>query len=174
MLSSKAATCSVKMKNKSMDLDHLMNDTTSPTSSIETLPFSSPLYISSSRARTANRAMKKPRSNTQDHMMIDRVEAPVCGSSEKKTAMPFRASPDSSHGDIMSTEAQYTSDNPMNHTRARATSERTASEALGEEARVLMQKIRDLRTLGIEDTDLPLPKICVVGDQSTGVSIHRL
>lgn len=34
----------------------------------------------------------------------------------------------------------------------------------------MVKKIQDLRHLGIEDKGLPLPKICVVGDQSTGKS----
>lgn len=36
--------------------------------------------------------------------------------------------------------------------------------------KLMVQKIQDLRHLGIEDNGLPLPKICVVGDQSTGKS----
>lgn len=34
----------------------------------------------------------------------------------------------------------------------------------------LIKKIQDLRNLGIEDSNIALPKICVVGDQSTGKS----
>ena len=34
----------------------------------------------------------------------------------------------------------------------------------------LVQAIQKLRDLGIEDLGLPLPKIVVVGDQSTGKS----
>lgn len=34
----------------------------------------------------------------------------------------------------------------------------------------LIKKIQDLRSLGIEDRNIALPKICVVGDQSTGKS----
>ena len=34
----------------------------------------------------------------------------------------------------------------------------------------LIQAVRVLRHLGMEDLDLPLPKIVVVGDQSTGKS----
>ncbi|KAK2761761.1 hypothetical protein FQN54_001589 [Arachnomyces sp. PD_36] len=34
----------------------------------------------------------------------------------------------------------------------------------------MVQKIQDLRHLGVENNGLPLPKICVVGDQSTGKS----
>lgn len=36
--------------------------------------------------------------------------------------------------------------------------------------RAMVKKIQDLRHLGIEDKGLPLPKICVVGDQSAGKS----
>lgn len=36
--------------------------------------------------------------------------------------------------------------------------------------KALVKKIQDLRHLGIENHKLPLPKICVVGDQSTGKS----
>lgn len=36
--------------------------------------------------------------------------------------------------------------------------------------RALVKKIQDLRHLGIEDSKIALPKICVVGDQSTGKS----
>jgi hypothetical protein len=38
------------------------------------------------------------------------------------------------------------------------------------EVMVLMQGIQQLRHLGVEEHVLPLPKICVVGDQSTGKS----
>jgi len=34
----------------------------------------------------------------------------------------------------------------------------------------LVQAVRELRHLGVEDLDLPHPKIVVVGDQSTGKS----
>ena len=43
-------------------------------------------------------------------------------------------------------------------------------EALGGDVRKLVQGIQKLRHLGIEDFVLPLPKIVVVGDQSTGKS----
>jgi GTPase SAR1 family protein len=36
--------------------------------------------------------------------------------------------------------------------------------------KAMVKRIQDLRHLGIEDNSLPLPKICVVGDQSTGKS----
>jgi hypothetical protein len=49
-------------------------------------------------------------------------------------------------------------------------SSRNALEAMGEEAKKLMQFIKELRALGIEDQEMPLPKICVVGGQSTGKS----
>ena len=47
---------------------------------------------------------------------------------------------------------------------------RNGLETMGEEAKRLMQSIKDLRSLGIEDAKLPLPKMCVVGGQSTGKS----
>ena len=43
-------------------------------------------------------------------------------------------------------------------------------EILGRGVRELVQAIQDLRHIGIEDLVLPLPKIVVVGDQSTGKS----
>ena len=43
-------------------------------------------------------------------------------------------------------------------------------QVLGSEMKKLNQGIRDLRSLGIRNLDRPLPKICVVGDQSTGKS----
>lgn len=41
---------------------------------------------------------------------------------------------------------------------------------LGRGVRKLVQAVQDLRHLGVEDLVLPLPKICVVGDQSAGKS----
>ncbi|KAL1882505.1 hypothetical protein Plec18167_002921 [Paecilomyces lecythidis] len=41
---------------------------------------------------------------------------------------------------------------------------------LSQDSRLLVQRIQDLRHLGIEDNKIALPKICVVGDQSTGKS----
>ncbi|KAL9040412.1 MAG: hypothetical protein Q9214_004496, partial [Letrouitia sp. 1 TL-2023] len=43
-------------------------------------------------------------------------------------------------------------------------------EILGRGVKVLVEAVRNLRRLGVEDLVLPLPKICVVGDQSTGKS----
>lgn len=43
-------------------------------------------------------------------------------------------------------------------------------EVLGRGVKKLVQAIQDLRHLGVEDLVLPLPKIVVVGDQSTGKS----
>ena len=43
-------------------------------------------------------------------------------------------------------------------------------EVLDRETQKLMQIIQNLRHLGVERYVLPLPKICVVGDQSTGKS----
>ncbi|KAL2002809.1 hypothetical protein VTN02DRAFT_5852 [Thermoascus thermophilus] len=41
---------------------------------------------------------------------------------------------------------------------------------ISHDMRTLVGKIQDLRHLGIEDSKIALPKICVVGDQSTGKS----
>lgn len=41
---------------------------------------------------------------------------------------------------------------------------------ISQDMRTLVKKIQDLRHLGIEDNKIALPKICVVGDQSTGKS----
>lgn len=41
---------------------------------------------------------------------------------------------------------------------------------ISHDMKTLVQKIQDLRHLGIEDNKIALPKICVVGDQSTGKS----
>ena len=41
-------------------------------------------------------------------------------------------------------------------------------EVLGRGVKELVQAVQDLRHLGVEDLVLPLPKIVVVGDQSTG------
>lgn len=41
---------------------------------------------------------------------------------------------------------------------------------LGREMKGLIQGARNLRQLGIEELGLPLPKLIVVGDQSTGKS----
>lgn len=43
-------------------------------------------------------------------------------------------------------------------------------EILGHEMKGLIQGARNLRQLGIEELGLPLPKLIVVGDQSTGKS----
>lgn len=43
-------------------------------------------------------------------------------------------------------------------------------EILGRGVKELVQAVKKLRHLGIEDLLLPLPKIVVVGDQSTGKS----
>ncbi|KAL4955309.1 P-loop containing nucleoside triphosphate hydrolase protein [Aspergillus filifer] len=41
---------------------------------------------------------------------------------------------------------------------------------LASDMTTLVKKIQDLRHLGIEDSQITLPKICVIGDQSTGKS----
>ncbi len=43
-------------------------------------------------------------------------------------------------------------------------------EILGRGVKELVQAVQNLRHIGIEDLNLPLPKIVVVGDQSTGKS----
>ena len=43
-------------------------------------------------------------------------------------------------------------------------------EVLGRGVKKLVQAVQNLRHLGVEDLVLPLPKIVVVGDQSTGKS----
>lgn len=43
-------------------------------------------------------------------------------------------------------------------------------EILGRGVKELVQAVQNLRHLGVEDLVLPLPKIVVVGDQSTGKS----
>lgn len=46
----------------------------------------------------------------------------------------------------------------------------TGLEILGRRAKELIQSIQKLRQLGIENLGLPLPKIALIGDQSTGKS----
>ena len=41
---------------------------------------------------------------------------------------------------------------------------------LGSEVKKIIETIREVRALGITGLKEPLPKICVVGDQSTGKS----
>ncbi|OJJ45477.1 hypothetical protein ASPZODRAFT_99591 [Penicilliopsis zonata CBS 506.65] len=43
-------------------------------------------------------------------------------------------------------------------------------DIISQDMKTLVKKIQDLRHLGIEDSKIALPKICVVGDQSTGKS----
>lgn len=43
-------------------------------------------------------------------------------------------------------------------------------EMLGQGMKALVTLVQNLRELGVEDLVLPLPKICVLGDQSTGKS----
>lgn len=43
-------------------------------------------------------------------------------------------------------------------------------DLISQDMKTLVKKIQDLRHLGIEDSRIALPKICVVGDQSTGKS----
>ena len=59
-------------------------------------------------------------------------------------------------------------DRSSSHT-ASETSDR-GLEILGRGVKELVQAIQNLRHLGVEDLVLPLPKIVVVGDQSTGKS----
>lgn len=46
----------------------------------------------------------------------------------------------------------------------------TGLQIMGRGVKELVQSVQRLRHLGIEDLGLPLPKIVVVGDQSTGKS----
>ncbi|EEH17402.1 hypothetical protein PABG_07398 [Paracoccidioides brasiliensis Pb03] len=43
-------------------------------------------------------------------------------------------------------------------------------DMISKTTKAFVKKIQDLRHLGVENNKLPLPKICVVGDQSTGKS----
>ena len=43
-------------------------------------------------------------------------------------------------------------------------------EVLGADMKKIMDLLRSLNELGIELFDIPIPKICLVGDQSTGKS----
>lgn len=43
-------------------------------------------------------------------------------------------------------------------------------DALGRPVQQLVKLVKELEVLGVEKTDLPLPKIVVVGDQSAGKS----
>ena len=49
-------------------------------------------------------------------------------------------------------------------------SELDAINIIGHDMRSLVKKIQELRHIGIEDNKIALPKICVIGDQSTGKS----
>ncbi|TQB74446.1 hypothetical protein MPDQ_004747 [Monascus purpureus] len=51
-----------------------------------------------------------------------------------------------------------------------ADSETHSIQIISNDMKMLVKKIQDLRHLGIEDNNIALPKICVVGDQSTGKS----
>lgn len=46
----------------------------------------------------------------------------------------------------------------------------TGLEILGRKAKELILSVQKLRQLGIENLGLPLPKIALIGDQSTGKS----
>ncbi|KAB8234882.1 putative dynamin GTPase [Aspergillus alliaceus] len=48
--------------------------------------------------------------------------------------------------------------------------ENEAIKVIGRDMKALVRKIQDLRHIGIEDNKIALPKICVIGDQSTGKS----
>ncbi|PLB55520.1 Dynamin family protein [Aspergillus steynii IBT 23096] len=45
-----------------------------------------------------------------------------------------------------------------------------AIDLIAQDMKALVKKIQDLRHIGIEDSKIALPKICVIGDQSTGKS----
>lgn len=68
-----------------------------------------------------------------------------------------------------STELMFNpSDHETNEMNSLATG--TGLEILGRRAKELIESIQKLRQLGIEDLGLPLPKIALIGDQSTGKS----
>jgi GTP-binding protein EngB required for normal cell division len=48
--------------------------------------------------------------------------------------------------------------------------ETDSTNIIARDMKSLVKKIQDLRHIGIEDTRIALPKICVIGDQSTGKS----
>ncbi|KAE8328629.1 P-loop containing nucleoside triphosphate hydrolase protein [Aspergillus sergii] len=48
--------------------------------------------------------------------------------------------------------------------------ENKAIQVIARDMKALVRKIQDLRHIGIEDNRIALPKICVIGDQSTGKS----
>ncbi|KAB8262777.1 P-loop containing nucleoside triphosphate hydrolase protein [Aspergillus pseudonomiae] len=48
--------------------------------------------------------------------------------------------------------------------------ENKAIHVIARDMKALVRKIQDLRHIGIEDNRIALPKICVIGDQSTGKS----
>ncbi|GMF73239.1 unnamed protein product [Aspergillus oryzae] len=50
------------------------------------------------------------------------------------------------------------------------TDENKAIQVIARDMKALVRKIQDLRHIGIEDNRIALPKICVIGDQSTGKS----
>ncbi|KAL9019201.1 MAG: hypothetical protein Q9185_003510 [Variospora sp. 1 TL-2023] len=56
------------------------------------------------------------------------------------------------------------------HSRSVESQSDAGLELLGEGMRAFVTLIQDLRDLGVEELVLPLPKICVLGDQSTGKS----
>ncbi|KAH2284604.1 hypothetical protein KXW02_002365 [Aspergillus fumigatus] len=49
-------------------------------------------------------------------------------------------------------------------------SETEAINLIARDMKCLVKKIQDLRHIGVEDSRIALPKICVIGDQSTGKS----
>ncbi|KAE8151217.1 P-loop containing nucleoside triphosphate hydrolase protein [Aspergillus avenaceus] len=51
-----------------------------------------------------------------------------------------------------------------------AAPENDAIRIIARDMKELVKKIQDLRHIGIEDNQIDLPKICVIGDQSTGKS----
>ena len=56
------------------------------------------------------------------------------------------------------------------HARAESTPTITGIHDIDRDTQELMQIMRDLRHLGVKGLKMPLPSICVVGDQSTGKS----
>lgn len=58
----------------------------------------------------------------------------------------------------------------MQETRNMSSQRTESINILAHDMQSLVKKIQELRHLGIEDSNIALPKICVVGDQSTGKS----